>query len=1077
MKYDGNRENNEQHEKGNKPDLTRREFLKSTAILGAGILSLVALNDMSVLQVGGENSQASSGYSLNSPENIIYSVCLQCNTTCAIKVKHRSDGKISKIDGNPYSPQTMLPWLNYDINPQLAASVDGKLCPKGQSGIQSYADPYRIVKVLKRAGPRGSNKWQVISFEQAIKEIVNGGKLFAHLGEDREVPGFKDVFVLRDAKLSAAMAADVALIQQGKMSVADFKTKYSSNLNVLIDPDHPDLGPKNNQFVFLAGRIQPGRAAFAQRFTYGALGSVNWFNHTSICELSHHIAYQWSTAQYVNGKWLPGIMTAQPNYLESEFLIFWGAGVFEATFGPTPISEQITSSLTSEPISSLSEARSFKFAVIDPRFSKLASKAWRWIPVVPGGDLPLALAMIQWIIENNRYNRDFLQNANKAAAIASGQKSWTNATWLVKIEADGTPGSFLRAADIGLQVPEGKNPQDYFVVLSNGVPIAFDPYDSVNKVVGDLLVDTIISGIHVKSALQIIREVAKEKTIEDWAKMAGVDPKAIVELAAEFTNHGPRAAIEFYRGAVKHWNGYYTAQAIIILNLLIGNPDWKGGLSVGGGSWNALGTNPGQPFNLLKLHPDKLTPFGVKITREGSFYENSTLFKGYPAKRPWYPFTSNLYHEVLPSAKDAYPYGIKILWLHMSNLAQLTPAGTEQIAILRDTNAIPLIIATDIVIGDTSMYADYIFPDLSYLECWDFMEPPPSIITKTSLVRQPAAIPVPEIVTIDGEDMPISMEAVMIAIAKALNAPGYGPNGFAPGLPFNRPEDFYLKAVANIAYGDSADDHVPDADPDEISLFLKARRYLPPAVFNPQKWQMSVGAENWARVIYVLNRGGRFESPNKAYNGPYLNHTWSKLWNIYVEPVALGINSITGKRFSGVPRYTPPSFSDGSPLPNDAYDFFLSTFKEIFGAKRTVSNYWSQLLILPSNFILMNVEDAKRLGLKDGDTVRLVSASNPTGSFDLGPALGRRFVEGKLKLIQGIRPGVIAVSLSYGHWNYGAADVTIDGIIIRGDKRRGAGLIGNPVLFLDKVTGTSLTDPIGGSVSFFDTKVKVIKVG
>lgn len=1065
--------------KGSQLVSTRRKFLKSTAFLGgAGVLSLVALDDPLVLQVGGESSQASPEYSPNLPENIIHSVCLQCNTKCAIKVKHRSDGKISKIDGNPYAPLTMLPWLDYDVSPQLAAPVDGKLCPKGQSGIQSYADPYRIVKVLKRAGPRGSNKWQTISFEQAIKEIVNGGKLFADIGEDREVPGFKDVFVLRDAKLSAAMAGDVALIQQGKMSVADFKSKYSSNLNVLIDPDHPDLGPKNNQFVFLAGRIQGGRDFFAQRFTNGSLGSVNWYDHTSICELSHHVAYQWSTAQYSKGKWTPGPNHAKPNYLESEFIIFWGTGAFEANFGPTPISEQITSSLTSEPpSSSLSEARSFKFAVIDPRFSKTAAKAWRWLPVVPGGDLPLALAMIQWIIENNRYDRGFLQNANKAAAVAAGQKSWTNATWLVKIEKDGTPGPLLRAGDIGLPVPEGKNPQDYFVVTSNGVPIAFDPYDPANKVVGDLLVDTTISGIHVKSALQIVREAAAEDTIEGWAEKAGLDPEGIVELAAEFTSHGPRAAIDFYRGPVKHWNGYHAGQALILLNLLVGNPDWKGGLSVGGGTWNGMGTTAGQPFNLATLHAGKLTPFGVKLTREGSFYEKSTLFKGYPAKRPWFPFTSNIYQEVLPAAKAAYPYGIKILWLHMGNPAQLIPAGTEQIEILRDTSVVPLFIADDVVIGDTSMYADYIFPDLSYLERWALMGTPPSIVTKASLVRQPAAIPVPEIVTIDGEDMPISMESVMIAIAKALGAPGYGPDGFAPGQPFNRPEDFYLKAVANIAHGDVAGDQVPDADPDEISLFLKARRYLPTAVFNPQKWQASVGTENWARVIYVLNRGGRFESSDKAYNGPYLSHPWGKLWNVYVEPVATGIDSITGKHFTGVSRYSPPSFSDGSPLPNDVYAFWLSSFKEIFGAKRTVSNYWSQLLILPSNFVLMNAGDAKKLGLKDGDTVRLLSASNPTGSFDLGPALGKRFVEGKLKSIQGIRPGTITVSLSYGHWNYGAADGTVDGITIPGDERRKAGLIGNPVLLLDKVvTGTGLTDPIGGSASFFDTKVNVVKV-
>ena len=1013
-----------------------------------------------------EAPNGSHQYSLSLPENIIYSVCLQCNTQCGIKTKFQSGG-ISKIDGSPYGPLTMMPWIDYATGPAQAALVDGKLCPKGQSGVQSYADPYRIRKVLKRAGPRGSNKWQTITFDQAIKEITDGGRLFASIGEDRAVPGFKDIFALRDAKLSASMASDVAQIRAGKMSVSDFKAKYPANLDVLTDPDHPDLGPKNNQFVFLAGRIEPGRDLFAQRFTTGALGSLNWFNHTSICELSHHVAYLYATAQYSAGKWSTGANHFKPNYSEAEFVIFWGTGAFEANFGPTPIAEQVTRSLVE---------RNFKFAVIDPRLSKTAAKAWRWLPVAPGGDLPLAMAMAQWIIQNGRYDSGFLGNANKAAAISAGQKSWTNASWLVKIEADGRPSRLLRASDVGLQVPSGASASDYFVALRRGEPVAFDPNDAQNPVYGDLLADTSVGGVHAKSALQIAKETAAEDTIDGWAAKAGLDSAAAIELAREFSNHGPKASIDFYRGPVQHTDGYYAGQAIILLNLLVGSPDWKGGLAGSGGAWDAAGSTAGKPFSLSTLHTGKLIGFGVKATREGAVYEQSTLFQGYPAKRPWFPFTSNIYHEVIPAAKAAYPYPIKILWLHMGNAALLAPAGTEQIAMLRDPSAIPLFIADDAVIGDTSMYADYLFPDLSYVERWAFLGAPPSIITKTSLVRQPAAIPMPEIVQVDGEPVPISMESMMIAIAKALGAPGYGADGFAIGVPFNRPEEYYLKAIANIALGDSATDSVPEASADEMTLFASARSRLPPAVFDAQKWEAAVGSKNWSRVVYVLNRGGRFESPDKAYNGAYLGHAWGKLWDIYVEPVATAKDSITGKYYSGVARYHPQSYTDGTPVPTEGYPFFLSTFKEIFGAKRTVSNYWSQLSLLPFNYVIMAASDAERLGLKEGDAVRLTSPSNQTGKFDLGQ-LGQRLVEGKVKPIQGIRPGTVTVSMSYGHWNYGAADATVDGVLIPGDKRRGMGIAGNPIMLLDKVmTGASLTDPIGGSASFFDTKVNLVKV-
>lgn len=51
--------------------------------------------------------------------------------------------------------------------------------------------------------------------------------------------------------------------------------------------------------------------------------------------------------------------------------------------------------------------------------------------------------------------------------------------------------------------------------------------------------------------------------------------------------------------------------------------------------------------------------------------------------------------------------------------------------------------------------------------------------------------PVPETVTVKGEDVPISMDAVMLAVATRLGAPGYGKDGFGPGLDFTRPEDLY----------------------------------------------------------------------------------------------------------------------------------------------------------------------------------------------------------------------------------------------------------------------------------------------
>ena len=89
-----------------------------------------------------------------------------------------------------------------------------------------------------------------------------------------------------------------------------------------------------------------------------------------------------------------------------------------------------------------------KFAVIDPRLSKIAGKAWKWLPNKPGTEGAIALALIQWVIANQRYDARYLALANKAAAKAAGEPTWSNAAWLVKT-ADGKPGKFV----IGMQRP------------------------------------------------------------------------------------------------------------------------------------------------------------------------------------------------------------------------------------------------------------------------------------------------------------------------------------------------------------------------------------------------------------------------------------------------------------------------------------------------------------------------------------------------------------------------------------------------------------------------------------------------
>jgi len=1041
---------------------SRRSFLKNSALFGA--VAGGSLTGFNVFANMTEEERIKFNYEIQKSENVIYSACLQCHNACSIKGKVYN-GILGKIDGNPYGPQTMLPHIDYKSSLDNAALVDGKVCPKGQAGIQTLYDPYRIRKVLKRDGARGANKWKVIDFHQAIDELINGGNLFG----EGTVKGLKDIIVLKDAKVAKEMAADAKEVGKGKMALADFQAKHSGNLDKLIDPSHPDLGPINNKFIMMCGRIEHGRKEIGKRFTNNTMGSKNFFEHTSICEQSHHIGYKEVSNQWVvedgKGKWTGGKTHLKPDILNSEFVIFFGTGAFEANFGKTSMAQKITDGLVN---------RNFKMAVIDPRMSQTAAKAKWWVPIKPGADAAFAWGMIRWIIENERFDKKALINTTYAAAKETGETTITDATLLVKI-VDGKPTTFLRANEIGI----GSDTE--FVTLVNGNPVKVD-IQGEKAIYGDLNISTTIKGIEVKSSFQLITDEAMSKPLGDWATICGVNVNQISEIAKEFTSHGKKAGIDFYRGAVQHTNGYYNAVSIIYLNMLIGNTDWLGGMQVGGGHWHEDGSKHGIYDFAKANHPNKLTAFGYPITREGTKYEDSSLFKenGYPAKRNWYPHTGAIYQEVLASGEDEYPYGIDFLFLHKGTPLLSMPGGSNAIEYVSNPKKLPLFIASDIIIGESSMFADYIFPDTTYMERWGTPHTTPDVAQKASKVRQPIVPSITDMVDINGEKMPINLEAVYIALADKLGLSGFGKNAFDNNMELTRSEDWYLKFIANIANEGGG---VSEATDDEIQLFIKARRHFPKEYMDITRLKKSVGGDDslFRKVIHVLNKGGRFSDYKNAYSkAPYTDGQLKGFLKFYVENVAKSKNSLTGLNYNGIGAYEVIKQMDGKATgfeTKNGDELTMSTFKEVFGGQsRTIGNYWTQLSLDPENVLFINKIDADSRGLENNDWVTIVSDANPTGIIDLQNGTKIQ-VKSRVRVIQGIRPGVVTMSWHFGHWAYGSTDVVIDGKTIKGDARRKDSACPNPIMALDNsVKNMCLTDPIGGSAAFYNTKVLIKKV-
>jgi anaerobic selenocysteine-containing dehydrogenase len=209
----------------------------------------------------------------------------------------------------------------------------------------------------------------------------------------------------------------------------------------------------------------------------------------------------------------------------------------------------------------------------------------------------------------------------------------------------------------------------------------------------------------------------------------------------------------------------------------------------------------------------------------------------------------------------------------------------------------------------------------------------------------------------------------------------------------------------------------------------------------------------------------------------YMKSQLGTMFYLFVEQVAKQKNSISGKYFSGVPIIGGEFDAAGKPLVRSkAYPFRIITYKEPYGGQsRTISNYWGNINLQPANKILIHPSDARKLRIKQNQKVRLVSADNPEGRLELRDG-GNRVIDmiGRVNIVEGMRPGTLAVSWHYGHWAYGSNEVVVDGKKIEGDKRRAGGLCTNSLLAVDPVIkNVCLTDPIGGSASYSNSRVSL----
>lgn len=674
------------------------------------------------------------------------------------------------------------------------------------------------------------------------------------------------------------------------------------------------------------------------------------------------------------------------------------------------IGRQITSSMKNNGI---------KFTVIDPVMAGGAVtplyEDGKWLPIKTTTDNAFGMALIRWIIENDRHNVDFLSSPNLDAGISKGFNSWSDATQLIIQDPDhDNYKKKLRAEDLGLEV--GEDEEDVFIVIDDSSKEAVR-YDKTNT--GDILYDGVVKTsdgkeIKVKTSFVILKESAFKYDLEEYSKGCGISVDKIVEIGNEFTSHGTQVSADGM-GSTATANGSDISRIHYILSCLVGSINKKGGAIPRRISYKTIAPGPRYQVNAIPGKPDVK---GMRISRTGVRYEDTSEYKNklskgqdpYPSKMPWHPVGSASDNQAIFSVINQYPYQAKILFNWMANPLLAVPAAsrTDVIDKLKETSTVPLIISCDCYMGEMTALADYIIPDTTSYESWGLANIEGNFSGKGQTVRWPVVEPATEKLP-DGRH--VSFETYIIDIAKKLDLPGFGDKGFLDmdgnPLALNSREDYFLRGLANMAYDD---DPIGDISDEEIKIQdLEGIR---------EEWSDILKDEEWPKVLNIISRGGRFDHHGEGFDGDNHIHSYKGSVNIYGEAFALGRNSMTGEPFNGVPAWNRESFSDGTLVddvfPVGEWPFKAANYKPKFRSISLLANSMSMRDLNKHNFIEINEEDASELGISNMDSVKVTPA---TGGDFTGYALVR----------PGIGKGNIGIAFGYGHWEYGAKDFTVGG--------------------------------------------------
>ncbi|SDJ99308.1 Molydopterin dinucleotide binding domain-containing protein [Ferrimonas sediminum] len=927
-------------------DLKKRKFIKSGVVTAAAV-PVAAISAPNEKEKLGNLSGTSlppeftikSGKIVDNPDiRLGFARCWGCYDNCSIRVRiDKQSDKVQRVSGNPYCPNnryrpeslsTSVEQALVKLTEQNSLDNRATTCGRGTAAGDAANSKQRVTQVLKRVGKRGERRWQSIPYEQALREIMQGGDLF---GEGK-VEGL------------------AAIHQPDK----------------LANPQDPLFGPASKQLLISYNSEVHIRTSLLRRFAGQYRASIG--KKSAYCGAQQRIGIKRVFKSAIFG----GAAHAHPD-------IDFEAGAdgcrFGLYIGTSPSNSGNSLNALGAQLAQARTEYGYDYVCVDPilRNATTYATGGEWLPILPGRDTPFLFGLIRHIFENQLYNKKHLENTTDAAARQDGELHHTNASYLV-IQNAGHPlqNQFLRDDD-----------GEPLVLVDGQVkPVIAAPH-------GELFVDQEIvynsEKLHVISSLELMRQETYKTPMAEYAAATGISEQKIRDIANRFTSHGRKAAV-MLSTASSSADGTVTGWATAMLNLLIGSHHAKGGACY----WHGPVSGLKGPYILNSVEGGfGKADQGVSLNREGK-YEHSREYHDkvkqginpYPAQDPW-PQTAPVQNtaEMLTSHINQRPFSLKAFISWRANvLYGASGLPSEVFDAFKDPHGehgIPLVIAIVDQISTTAEYADYLIPDFVHMEemaidrHWGSER---KGISASGRLLEPKTEK-------NQAGQNICMEQFLIDVAKTLKLKGFGEKAIKKTdgsyVDLHNEHQWGAYMLANCAA--NIGDDLPQASARDLELSG--------AKYGMRNLYPYIGESESKLVERLLSRGGYFdESPR--YDGEFQAGKPGLCLNVYNEGLTEGINCYSGQSLKGYPTYAPNAFWNGDRWedhwPKSDYPVLMSSYKSTLRSPWSVS-YDRTVEFSPTNYVYMHQHTGRALNLKDGDTVTVRSAINrpATGTLKL----------------------------------------------------------------------------------------------